>query len=105
MGYTVRVIDTSNLVLNETDEVASILQNVAVILSTYKGDVPQYRDFGISAEIMHRPVNVAKALLLAEISETIGKYEPRAKVKSVDFETDKEHPDRLNPIVEVELNE
>ncbi len=105
MTYTVDASALSGLTLNETDTVASVLQNVAVILNTWKGEVPQFRDFGIDPEILHRPVNVAKALLRADIIDAVGKYEPRATVMNVTFEMDSQYPDRLNPIVEIEVDD
>ncbi|MCI8757344.1 MAG: GPW/gp25 family protein [Oscillospiraceae bacterium] len=52
-----------------TDPVESVLQNIAVILSTPKGSVPMYRDFGISVDILDRPIPVAKAMMTADIKE------------------------------------
>lgn len=105
MTYTVKASDLSHLTLNEGNTVASVVQNVAVILNTWKGEVPLFRDFGIDPELLHRPINVAKALLRADIIDTIGKYEPRATVMNVTFEADSLFPDRLNPIVELEVDD
>ena len=105
MTYTVNASELSSLTLNETDTVASVLQNVAVILNTWKGEVPQFRDFGLSPEILHRPLNVAKAMLRADIIEAVGKYEPRATVMNVTFDVDSQYPDPLKPIVEIEVDD
>ena len=81
----------------------SVLQNIAVILSTPKGSVPMYRDFGISVDILDRPIPVAKAMMTADIKEAIEQWEPRVTFISVDFMED-ELNGRLIPMVEVEIN-
>jgi len=86
-----------------TDPVESVLQNIAVILSTPKGSVPMYRDFGISVDILDRPIPVAKAMMTADIKEAIEQWEPRVTFISVDFMED-ELNGRLIPMVEVEIN-
>ena len=40
---------------NEQETVSSVLQNIAVILSTPKGTVPQYRDFGLDNSFVDKP--------------------------------------------------
>ena len=104
MSYVVKATDLKSITLNETDLVTSVLQNVAIMLNTWQGEVPLYRDFGIPSEIFHRPMNVAKPLLRASIIECIEKYEPRATVKTITFEVIESRPDRLNPVVELEVN-
>lgn len=89
--------------LNETDKIASILQNVAIILGTPKGSVPMYRDFGLSTQALDRPIPVAKTLLTAQVKEAVEQYEPRVRVVQVRFETEQENPGHLIPTVEVEL--
>ena len=67
-------------------EVVEILQNVRTILSTQIGTVPLHRDFGISWEHIDKPYPVAKQLMMVEVIEAIEKFEPRAKVESVEFD-------------------
>lgn len=67
-------------------EAEEILQNVRTILSTPIGTVPLYREFGISWEHVDKPYSVAKQLMMVEIIEAIEKFEPRAKVESVEFD-------------------
>ena len=102
MTYEITPGSLGPLKLNETDAVSSILQNVAIILSTWEGTVPLYRDFGISSEYMHKPIPVAKALLHAEIKEKVERYEPRVSVVGVTFA---ETSTGLIPTLEVELHE
>ncbi len=102
MTYRITPGSLGPLKLNETDTVTSALQNVAIILSTWEGTVPLYRDFGISSEYMHMPIPAAKALLRAEIKEKVERYEPRVSVIGVTFE---ETGNGLIPTLEVEFLE
>lgn len=102
MTYRITPGSLGPLKLNETDTVSSALQNVAIILSTWEGTVPLYRDFGISPEYMHKPIPAAKALLRAEIKEKVERYEPRVSVIGVTF---KEADNGLIPTLEVEFLE
>ena len=103
MSYKVTAADISGLQMNVTDTVASVLQNIAVILATRKGDVPLYRDFGLSQEFVDKPTPVARVLLYAEVKEAVEQYEPRAEVIGVTFQEDRSAPGRLIPTVEVEI--
>lgn len=67
-------------------EAEEILQNVRTILSTRIGSVPLHRDFGISWEHLDKPYPVAKQLMMVEVIEAIERFEPRAKVESVEFD-------------------
>lgn len=101
MTYTVTA--GSALILNETDIVASVLQNVGIILATRRGSCPLYRDFGIPIDFLDRPIPVAKTLAYAEIKEAIEAYEPRATVVGVTFSEDANTPGLLIPTVEVSI--
>ena len=103
MSYTVSPSNKRKIKFNVTDPVESVLQNIAVILSTPKGSVPMYRDFGISVDILDRPIPVAKAMMTADIKEAIERWEPRALFISVEFMED-ELNGRLIPMVAVEIN-
>lgn len=105
MNITITVKDFYPLVLNETDTVKAVRQNVLMVLSTFRGSVPLYRDFGISPEALDKPINVARTLLISDIRESIEKYEPRATVRDIRFEMDADEPTKLRPVVEVEINE
>lgn len=103
MGYKITTAKIGLISLNETDPVKSILQNVSIILRTIKGTCPMYRGFGIDASAIDRPIPAAKVLLLSQIREAVEEYEPRVRVKSVDFDTREEMQGVLIPIVEVEI--
>ena len=79
----------------ETDEAASILQGIRVLLATRRGSVPLYRDFGLTMEYLDKPLPVAQALIAAELAEAVGRFEPRAKLAGVTVRPDSKEPSRL----------
>lgn len=103
MGYKISMSDIGAINLNEADYTKSILQNVSIILRTIKGSCPMYRDFGIDATLIDRPIPAAKVLLFSQIREAIEEYEPRVRVTSVDFDAQGEMQGKLIPVVEVEI--
>lgn len=105
MVYTVSTADTSKIILNETSYVDSVLQNIRCLLSTWQGDVPLYRDYGIDPTLLHKPINEVESLLVECISDQIEKYEPRAELLNVDFFAQPEKPDVLGITVQVEVSE
>lgn len=105
MSYLVSSRDIGKIKLLENDTVTSIMQNIAIILSTRRGTVPLYREFGLPMNFIDKPIPVAKALAIAEITEAIAEFEPRARLKDIIFYVDENIPGRLIPTVEVEINE
>lgn len=103
MSYKVTASDIGELRLNATDTITSILQNILIILNTWQGTVPLYREFGISNVPLHKPIPVAKPMLYAGIQEAIEKYEPRVLVVEITFADNPEVPGGLIPTVEVEI--
>lgn len=65
------------------DELNEIIQNVRTIISTVKGTAPLYREFGISAELLDAPINIAQNKIAAELVTQIAIFEPRATLKKV----------------------
>lgn len=104
MIYIVTNDDLTDLVLNQMDEVEQILQNVAVILNTWKGSVPLHRDFGLDPVLLHKPINVVEDQIIADVIDTIEKYEPRAEVQEVSMDVAKDTPDKLKITVKLEIN-
>lgn len=88
-------------------EVAEILQNVRIILTTRIGTVPLHRDFGVSWEHLDKPYPVAKAMMMVLVIEVVEAFEPRAKVVSVEFDetVDEVMEGLLKPRVIVEVVE
>lgn len=103
MSYRVAANENIALKLNETDTNASIIQNIMIILNTWQGSVPLYREFGIPDKPMHKPLPVAKSMFYAQIQEAIERYEPRVAVVGISFAEDINVPDGLIPTVEVEI--
>lgn len=105
MRYTVPSGSLNAIRLSESDPVASVLQNIAIILSTRQGSVPLYREFGLPMRFLDKPTPVAKPLMVAEIKAAIDEFEPRAEFIRVTFQEDASTPGKLIPAVEVEIHE
>lgn len=65
------------------NEQLEVIQNVKTILTTMQGTVPLDRDFGIDSEVIDKPVNVIRPLIVKEVKEKLAKYEPRVKFISM----------------------
>lgn len=81
-----------------------IIQNVRVLLSSAKYDVPLARGVGLDSNYLHKPQPVAETLLYQAIADALEEYEPRAVLVDMDFEENAESG-VIIPIVEVEINE
>lgn len=103
MTYKVSPVDLGALRLNETQTVASVLQNVAVILSTPKGSILLYREFGLSMDFVDKPAPVARAMAYAAVKSAVETAEPRAEVVGIVFRDGQ--AGELIPIVEVIISE
>lgn len=104
MRYTVSAAGAGTLRLNETDRIASVLQNITMILSTRKGSVPLYRDFGLPMDFVDKPLPVARVMMIAAVREAVEEWEPRAAVLDVTFDRGAEQMGKLVPVVEVEID-
>ena len=80
MSYKVTAADIGAVQLNETDTVRSVLQNIAIILSTRQGTCPLYRGFGLPQKFVDKPMPVAMPMMYSEVKEAVEEYEPRADV-------------------------
>lgn len=103
MSYSVTANKIPKLTLGESDTAASVLQGVALILSTMQGTCPLYRSFGINRRSVDKPIDVAKPMLVIDIEEAIREFEPRAAVRNITFAIDRNDPGRLIPTVEVDI--
>ena len=103
MSYKVNATNLTNIRFNEADTLSSVLQNIAVILSTPKGSVPQYREFGLSAIFLDKPMPVAEMMMIADVREAIERWEPRAQYVGIEFAERITQPGTLWPNVEVEI--
>lgn len=71
-----------------SSELEEILQNVRTIIGTRKGTVPLDRDFGLDWSFVDKPINVAQALVSAEVAKQVRKHEPRARIISISLVED-----------------
>ena len=83
-------------------ELEEIYQNVRTIVTTVKGTVPLDRELGISANILDAPMN-QQSRLIAEVAEAIEKFEPRARLRRIEF-TGNENGE-LNPTLTLEIRD
>ena len=88
--------------LQETDEISSIIQNIALLLNTKKGTIPMYREFGLPMEFIDKPITVAETIATLEIAEALEAFEPRATLKDMRFKPSKDG--RMSIQLEVTVN-
>ena len=94
-----------NLEYWENETVRSVIRNIKIILSTQRGTVPMYRDFGVDmGAFLDYPVPEAEIRMIAPIREAIEEWEPRATVKNITFQHTTGVFGRTIPCVEVEIN-
>jgi phage baseplate assembly protein W len=103
MSYIVSPFSLKKINLAPATELEDILQNVAVIISTPKGSIPLDRDFGVSQRYVDKPMPTARVMFLADATDAVARYEPRAEVRNVKFETDTISPGKFIPHVEVDF--
>lgn len=101
MVYSIRSDIPPRYALCEDDEIASILQNISLLISTRKGSVPMYRDFGIEMDFLDMPELIAETVAAQEIISAVEDFEPRAKVQAVKAVHNEEG--KLILILEVEI--
>lgn len=103
MAYSITSKESIKINLAPKTLIEEIIQNVSMILQTIKYTAPLYREFGISARYVDKPMQIAETLLISEIYAAIEKYEPRAQIANISFDHD-EKTGKLNPRLEVEIN-
>ena len=84
------------------NEQLEVIQNVKTILTTMQGTVPLDRDFGIDSEVVDKPVNVIRPLIVKEVKEKLAKYEPRVKFISMSWNGNGSEG-RIIPVVRVAI--
>jgi phage baseplate assembly protein W len=82
--------------------ISEVMQNVRTILTTRRGTVPLDRNFGISFEFLDSPINTTRSKAEQEIFLQLKKYEPRAILKQIIWETDV-ISGHISPSVKVEI--
>lgn len=93
------VSSNSNVNLNASGD-DLILQNGANILRTLQGECGLLREMGINGDFIDKPIHKIEAKLYKNIVEQFAKYEPRLKIKEIEFIKE---IDVLRPVLEVEI--
>lgn len=89
----------------ENDLVSSVIQNLLLLVSTRKGTIPMYREFGLPMEYIDKPIDAAMAIMVGEITEAVEEFEPRCKLKEITFDTSQAINARLIAVMEVEIKD
>ena len=104
MDNIILKVDLTDVNFFPENEYEEIIQNVKTICSTAKYSVPLDRAFGIGTNIVDKPINQAKALIMSGIIEAINEYEPRVKIVKIDFDGDALNG-KLYPVLEIAFKE
>ena len=64
------------------------LRKLWVILNTFKGTVPLFRDMGLSPSIIDMQLTKIPSVISQDIDMQLKKYVPNLKLKSVNIELD-----------------
>ena len=103
MPYTITSNSPLDIRLGEKDKVYSILQDIALLLSTKKGSIPMYRDFGIPMEWIGRPLAVAETLVYQEVSDALEAFESRVSLLGVKLIKSQSDFGKMDIQVEVDI--
>ena len=82
-----------------SEDVEDIKNNLNMLYSTPSGTVALNRDFGLDWSFVDLPQEVAKSIFTAEVVAKTAKYEPRAAVSEVIWETSSEAGQLLPKVV------
>lgn len=91
----IKIVFEKNLTNKE-----AILRQLSVLYGSRTGEQALDRSFGLDWSFLDQPVEVAKAMLSAEIITKTNTYVPSVSVSSIDFITDING--HLTPTVSVE---
>ena len=78
-----------------------VLQNVAVIIDTWENSCPMLRGLGLPAQLIGRPMNVVKNIMVGQLYDQIEQNEPRAILGDITFE-ENAFTGKLIPIIEIQ---
>lgn len=86
--------------------IEEVIQNVRTICSTIIGTVPLDRDFGMSVDMLDRPISIAQALFQSEVIRALARYEPRARFLSIEYLDDADVVQGITkPKIKIEIEE
>jgi phage baseplate assembly protein W len=91
----IKIVFEKNLTHKE-----SVLRQLSVLYGTRTGEQALDRNFGIDWSFLDQPIEVAKAMLSAEIITKTNTYVPSVVVSNIDFAADING--HLTPTVSVE---
>lgn len=78
-----------------------ITQCIQIILSTQKGSDPLRSEFGTEIlRFLDKPINTAIPNLMREMIDAVNQWEPRAKIKKITPQFDKETSEKIKFTVE-----
>lgn len=98
------IIDTSkkmNLSLAPETEQDVKVQELYILICTIKGECSMYRDFGVSNDYQHMPINAAQTAFTLAVTEALRRYMPDVRLNNIRFEVSDGMRGILNPILEV----
>ena len=87
---------------NRTIPGNKILHQLFVLLNTTRGEVPLFRDFGVDARNIDKPVTIIGLSIFTELESQIKKYIKNISLKDVSCIVDEIG---LKIVCEVEINE
>lgn len=84
-------------------EELDIYNCLLTLYGSKEGEQALDREFGLNMECLSLPAEAAQAVLTAEIIRKTKKYEPRAEVLEVQYETSHSQQGRIRPKVVVQI--
>lgn len=93
-----------DLAIVPADPLADLRQRIYIILNTYSGEVPLYREFGVDMSYFSMPANVAQSMITGAVAEAFDKFLPEAQLSDVNFSVG-DTPDSMPTRIEVKFNE
>lgn len=83
--------DNTPLVYEKQDLYSEVMQNVRMILNTYKTEVPLMRDFAMSPDLIDMNYNQLKNRIFSELINICRRYEPRAILKNIQIKAEEDN--------------
>ena len=88
--------DNTQLVYEKQDLYSEVLQNIRMILNTYKTEVPLMRDFAMSPDLIDLNYNQLKNRIFSDLINICGRYEPRAILKQLKLNVEDNEIEKLH---------
>ena len=88
MTYETLITQNMTVDFSPPDLLSEVTQNLRTIITTPKGSVPMFREFGVDGGIVDLPVNSALAKIQSDIIMAVKKFEPRISLTHINFEGD-----------------